>query len=117
MRPVRSGPGRDPVWGWHGQALATLVAMAHRNQRPQKTDEIPLDDLKPLVVRPLVNVEDRVHNPKDIDVDTAAIRNGIEHGGTTENHVESRVARGAGGRKRTGAFGRSRAGRDLSKPR
>jgi len=91
--------------------------MAQRTHRTQKIDEIPLDDLKPLIIRPLENLEDRVHNPKDIEVDTAAIRNGMEHGGMTENHVEAQSARGAGGRKRSRGIGRSRAGRDLTKPR
>jgi hypothetical protein len=91
--------------------------MAHRNHRPQKTDEVSPDDLKPVVVRPLENLDDRVHNPKDIEVDAAAIRNGMEHGGTAENRAETRTARGSGGRKRSGAFGRHRAGRDISKHR
>jgi hypothetical protein len=91
--------------------------MANRTHRPQKSDEVSLDDLKPVVVRPLENLDDRVHNPKDIEVDRAAIRNGMEHGGTQESQAASRTPRGSGGRKRAGAFGRSRAGRDISKHR
>jgi hypothetical protein len=91
--------------------------MPTRNHRPQKTDEIALADVQPLVVRPLERVTDRVHNPKDIEIDTAAVRNGIEHGGTTESHTAARTVRGSGGRKRSGAIGRHRAGRDLSKAR
>jgi hypothetical protein len=91
--------------------------MAIRTQRRQKTDQVIPDDTRPLVVRPLVNLDDRVHNPKDIEVDSAAVRNGVEHGGTTESHAETRGARGSGGRKRSGAVGRYRAGRDLSKRR
>jgi hypothetical protein len=91
--------------------------MTKRTQRRQKADQVIPDDTKPLVVRPLENVGDRMHNPKDIDVDGAAMRNGVEHGGTIESHAEMRAARGSGGRKRSGAFGRYRAGRDLSKRR
>lgn len=92
--------------------------MAKRPQRTQKAQQVaPDDDRKPLVVRPLENLDDRVHNPKDIGVDSAAMRNGVEHGGVTESHVEMRAARGTGGRKRSGAFGRHRGGRDLSKRR
>jgi len=91
--------------------------MAKRTQRAQKSDAIDPGDTKPLVVRPLENVEDRMHNPKDIDVDTVAMRNGVEHGGTTETHAETRTVRGSGGRKRSGAFGRHRVGRDISKRR
>lgn len=88
-----------------------------RAHRPQKGDLIPMDDLKPLDVRPLVNLDDRLHNPKDIEVDEAAMRQKPEHGGTTESHAEMRAARGSGGRKRSGAFGRYRSGRDISKKR
>jgi len=100
-----------------GRLLAFVKCMPNRNHRPQKTDEIEPDDRKPLVVRPLERIADRVHNPKDIDVDTAAVRSGIEHGGTTESHTEARAVRGSGGRKRSGSIGRHRAGRDLSKAR
>ena len=62
-------------------------------------------------------VEELIHNPKDIDVDSAAIANAVEHGGMTQNRAESLAARGSGGRKRSGAFGRSRAGADISKKR
>ena len=91
--------------------------MTKRTQRTQKAGQIGSEDTRPLVVRPLENIEDRVHNPKDIEVDTAAMRNGVEHGGTMESHAETRAARGTGGRKRSGAFGRHRVGRDLSKRR
>ncbi|CAN5151535.1 hypothetical protein BH11MYX1_BH11MYX1_04050 [soil metagenome] len=73
--------------------------------------------MRPLVVVPLMNLDDRRHNPKDIDVDEAAIANGIEHGGNVESRAEALAARGSGGRKRSGAFGHSRAGRDISKTR
>lgn len=88
--------------------------MTIREHRPQKAEEIANEDTQPLDVRPLENIEDRIHNPKDIEVDTAAIANGVEHGGTTESRAESLAARGRGGRKRAGAFGRSR---DISKNR
>ena len=88
-----------------------------RAHRPQKTDDVSLEDTKPVNVRPLVNPDDRMHNPKDIDVDEAAIRAGMAHGGTTESHAEARAVRGSGGRKRSGAFGRHRVGRDTSKRR
>jgi hypothetical protein len=91
--------------------------MSRRAHRPQKADQVNPDDQKPLVVKPLVNVKHRIHNPKDIDVDTAAIRNGVEHGGVTESHAVERATRGTGGRKRSGAFGRHRVGRDISKRR
>lgn len=70
-----------------------------------------------MVVSPLVNIDDRRHNPKDIDVDSAAIAAGIEHGGTIESRAEALAMRGSGGRKRSGAFGRYRNGRDISKKR
>jgi len=70
-----------------------------------------------MVVKPLENVDDRRNNPKDIDVDTAAIAAGTEHGGTIENRAESLAMRGSGGRKRSGARLRYRAGRDISKKR
>jgi hypothetical protein len=91
--------------------------MSQRAHRPQKAEEVTNDETLPLVVRPLENLDDRMKNPKDIEVDEAAIRNGIAHGGTIENRAESLAARGSGGRKRSGAFGRSRSGRDISKPR
>ena len=91
--------------------------MPNRNHRPQKTDEVALEDTRPLVVHPLESLDDRVHNPKDIEVDTAAISHGIEHGGVQESRAESLNARGTGGRKRSGPFGRHRVGRDLSKGR
>jgi len=91
--------------------------MSNRTQRPQKAAQRVPDDIRPVVVRPLADPDDRLHNPKDIEVDTAAIRNGVEHGGTTESHAEARAPRGSGGRKRSGPSGRHRAGRDISKRR
>lgn len=91
--------------------------MSNRSHRPQKADLASPDDTKPLVVRPLENLDDRKNNPKDIEVDEAAIRNGVEHGGNIESHAEALAVRGAGGRKRSGAVGRSRPGRDISKKR
>jgi hypothetical protein len=90
--------------------------MSNRNHRPQLSDQVSLEDTKPLVVRPLENL-DRVHNPKDIEVDAAAVRNGTAHGGNLETHAEVRSERGGGGRKRSGAFGHHRSGRDISKKR
>jgi len=89
--------------------------MTTRAHRPQKAETLH-DDEKPLVVRPLEQL-DRLHNPKDLEIDEAAIRNGVEHGGTIESRAEALATRGSGGRKRSGAFGRSRAGRDISKKR
>ena len=91
--------------------------MPNRNHRPQKSDEAVLEDTRPLVVHPLEGVEDRLTNPKDLEVDSAAISHGIEHGGTQESRAEALNARGSGGRKRSGPFGRHRVGRDLSKGR
>jgi len=91
--------------------------MSNRHHRPQKPDLIDIEDTKPLVVKPLAQIDDRRHNPKDIEVDAAAMRNGVEHGGTLESHTEARTTRGTGGRKRSGAFGRHRVGRDISKRR
>ena len=90
--------------------------MQNRTHRPQKAEQISDDDRRPLVVKPLENL-DRVHNPKDIDVDTAAIEAGVEHGGMIENRHEALATRGAGGRKRSGARLRYRAGHDISKRR
>jgi hypothetical protein len=91
--------------------------MTKRAHRPQKAEETLGDDPRPMVVSPLVNIDDRRHNPKDIEVDSAAIAAGIEHGGTIENRAEALAMRGSGGRKRSGAFGRYRSGRDISKKR
>jgi hypothetical protein len=88
--------------------------MTTRGHRPQKAEEIANEDTRQLDVKPLENLEDRIHNPKDIEVDTAAIGHGIAHGGTTQSRTESLAARGSGGRKRSGPFGR---GRDISKNR
>lgn len=92
-----------------------------RAHRPQKADEVSLEDTKPVSVRPLAHPDDRLHNPKDIEVDEAAIRAGMEHGGTIESHAEARAVRGTGGRKRSGTPGGHRAGyragRDTSKKR
>jgi len=90
--------------------------MPKRGQRSQASTNPADDDLRPLVVRPLVQT-DRVHNPDDIEVDEAAIAAGVQHGGTTETRAESLHLRGKGGRKRSGARGRSRSGRDISKQR
>ena len=87
-----------------------------RGQRPQATDVTRDDDLRPLVVRPLPQT-DRLHNPDDITVDDAAIAAGVEHGGTQQARAATLSVRGAGGRKRSGARGRHRRGRDLSKKR
>jgi hypothetical protein len=89
--------------------------MAKRNHRPQKTDQLD-DGEKPVVVNPLPEL-DRAHNPRDIEPDVAAMRNGMAHGGTLETRADSLATRGAGGRKRSGAFGRYRTGRDISKKR
>jgi hypothetical protein len=89
--------------------------MTTRAHRPQKAAAL-LDDAKPLVVRPLEQL-DRLHNPKDLDIDEAAIRNGVEHGGTIETRAEALATRGSGGRKRSGAVGRYRSARDSSKKR
>jgi hypothetical protein len=72
--------------------------------------------VRPLVVRPLVKT-DRAHNPDDIVVDDAAIAAGIQHGGDVERRAETLQVRGSGGRKRSGARGRHRTGRDNSKKR
>ncbi|HEY3803507.1 MAG TPA: hypothetical protein VGL61_12900 [Kofleriaceae bacterium] len=90
--------------------------MSKRNHRPQKAERITVDDTKPVVVRPLEHL-DRVHNPRDIDPDTAAMRSGMEHGGTIESRAAALATRGDGGRKRSGARVRYRPGRDLSKKR
>ncbi|MFT3699240.1 MAG: hypothetical protein QM831_39195 [Kofleriaceae bacterium] len=87
--------------------------------RPQKAEEIDLDDTKPLDIKPLQNL-DRMNNPKDIDVDEEAISHGIEHGGTIETRAESLMTRGRGGRKRSqnsAASNKGHAGRDISKKR
>lgn len=95
--------------------MRIVKIMPDRNHRPQKADQIDLDE-KPVVVKPLEQL-DRVHNPDDIDPDLAAMRNGMEHGGTIETRAEARITRGSGGRKRSGAYGRYRPGRDISKKR
>jgi hypothetical protein len=87
-----------------------------RGRRPQANEPIAADDTRPLVVRPLVQT-DPAHNPDDITVDVAAIAAGIQHGGSIERRAEALQVRGSGGRKRSGAYGRHRGGRDNSKKR
>ncbi len=91
--------------------------MPNRNHRPQKTDEVTLEDTQPLVTHPATGPNQRLTNPKDLEVDQAAIDHGITHGGMQENRAASLDARGTGGRKRSGPFGRHRVGQDLSKRR
>lgn len=71
--------------------------MPNRNRRPQQADVITLADTRPLVLHPLAGVDDRLTNPKDLDVDDAAIGHGVAHGGTQENRAQTLHARG--GRK------------------
>lgn len=90
--------------------------MTNRAHRPQVGDLLELQaDLRPLVVAPLTNLDDRKHNPKDIDVDEAAIANGVQHGGNVENRAASLAARGRGGRKRSEGLDRSSSRRDNPK--
>jgi hypothetical protein len=89
--------------------------MSNRNHRLQKVEQVA-DDEKLVVVRPLPEL-DRVHNPRDIEPDVAAMRNGMAHGGMLETRAQTLATRGSGGRKRSGAFGRYRTGRDISKKR
>ena len=90
--------------------------MPKRGHRPQASNIVTDDDLRPLVVRPLVQT-DRMHNPDDIVVDEAAIAAGVQHGGTVETRAEVLQVRGQGGRKRSGPRSRYRGGRDISKKR
>jgi hypothetical protein len=89
--------------------------MPNRNHRPQKADLVA-DDEKPVVVNPLPEL-DRLHNARDIEPDVAAMSHGMEHGGMLETRADALATRGSGGRKRSGAFGRYRTGRDISKKR
>ena len=93
-----------------------LPAVPKRQHRPQPRELTTEDDLRPLVVRPLVQT-DRKHNPDDIEVDMAAIAAGVEHGGTIETRAQALRVRGEGGRKRSGARIRYRSGRGASKKR
>ncbi|HEX4422832.1 MAG TPA: hypothetical protein VH165_33180 [Kofleriaceae bacterium] len=88
-----------------------------RAQRPQKADQVSLEDTRQVNVRPLEHLDDRIHNPKDLEVDAAAMREKPEHGGALESSAAARAVRGSGGRKRSGAFGRHQVGRDISKRR
>ena len=87
-------------------------------RRPQ-VSELTADDDTAVVVRPLPTT-DRMHNPDDITVDTAAIAAGLEHGGTQERRAEELNVRGTGGRKRSQTApptSKHRSGRDRSKQR
>jgi hypothetical protein len=90
--------------------------MPNRNHRPQRAEATSIEDTRPLVVNPLPEL-DRLHNPHDIEPDLAAMSHGVEHGGMQESRASALATRGSGGRKRSGAFGRSRTGRDISKKR
>jgi len=91
--------------------------MPNRNHRPQLADQVAAEDTQPLVVHPATGLDDRKTNPKDLEVDTAAISHGIEHGGTQERRAETLSTRGSGGRKRSGNLGRHQAGADHSRKR
>jgi hypothetical protein len=92
--------------------------MSTRTHRTQKSEQIDLADTRSLRVT-RIHADDRLRNPRDVDVDEAAIRNGVEHGGTVETRAEALHARGAGGRKRSQStpHDRRRSGRDISTPR
>jgi hypothetical protein len=79
----------------------------------QSVDVVRDADRRPLVVRPLMT--DARRNRDDITVDDAAIASGVEHGGTIETRAERLQARGAGGRKRSGARGGQRSGPERAK--
>jgi hypothetical protein len=66
--------------------------------RPQASDVTDGDDTRPLVVRPLTRT-DRLHNPHDLTIDTAAIAAGVAHGGMVETRPRALARRGSGGRK------------------
>jgi len=89
-----------------------------RNHRPQKQDLIEDTGERPLVVKPLEQL-DRMHNPKDIEPDEQAMLAGVAHGGMMESRFESLQTRGSGGRKRSQSapVGHHRSGRDVSKKR
>jgi len=89
----------------------------NRPHRPQAhAVTVDDDDLRPLNVKPLTQT-DRLHNPDDIEVDEAAIANGVEHGGTTETSTEVETARGEGARRpaQNSLHARGRSGRGTSK--
>ena len=90
--------------------------MSTHSHRTQKQDLIDTTDTRPVRVT-RIRADDRVRNRRDVDPDERAMSAGVEHGGTQESRAESLHTRGAGGRKRSGAFGRSRSGRDISKRR
>jgi hypothetical protein len=94
--------------------------MAKRNHRPQKSEqEHPDADERPVVVRPHPHLDDPMRNPKQLEPDEAAMRNGVEHGGDMSN-AEYLETRGTGGRKRlqNGPWSnKGHAGADHSKPR
>ena len=89
----------------------TRTTAPRRGHRLQAHDLIGGDDLRPLVVRPLVQTvdPDRLHNPDDITVDDAAIAAGFEHGGAIVRRGEP--VRGRRGRKRSASRSRIRGGR------
>jgi hypothetical protein len=91
--------------------------MAKHPERLQKDAPLEGVDDKPVDVKPLTHLDDRKLNPYDLEPDEAAMRNGVTHGGTIETRAEYLSVRGRGGRKRSGARGRYRPGRDLSKQR
>src|SRR4051812_5902642 len=63
-------------------------SMTKRAHRPQKAEQTLADDPRPVVVKPLENLDDRRHNPKDIEVDAAAMAAGFEHGGMIEHRAD-----------------------------
>jgi hypothetical protein len=90
--------------------------MSTHSHRTQKPDLIDTSDTRPVHVT-RIRADDRLRNRRDVEPDERAMDAGLAHGGTQESRSETLRTRGDGGRKRSGAFGRSRAGRDISKRR
>jgi len=82
--------------------------MTKRLHRPQITDQIDVREARPLVVARLVDLQQRIRNPYDIEPDEVAIANGPEHGGTLESRVQALHVRGGGERKHLRKIGRRR---------
>jgi hypothetical protein len=112
--PKKPAPKSKPV----AKKKAVKAPSPKRDHRPQVADELGLDedDNRPLVVAPLTNLDNRINNPDDIEVDEAAIDAGMVHGGNLETRSQELRIRGSGGRKRSGARTKG-PGRDNSKRR
>jgi hypothetical protein len=77
-------------------------------ERPERDTPLDDDELREAEVPPHPNLSDRMHNPKDLDVDERAMEAGVEHGGNLETPARARAVRGHRERESAPSSARSR---------